>query len=233
MNKLYFLLLLLAFACGEPTKTAVTTTISPPEGVPVIHRFENEIRTFETADSMAKPPADFVLFVGSSSVRKWGTLAEDLAPLAVLNRGFGGSNFQDLLYFADRIVFKYQPSAVVVYEGDNDIVSDTLQPEHVAIRLGVFQELMQAKLPGVPTYFLAVKPSIARRNLLTKAKATNALIQEMAANDEMLTYIDVATPMMTEDGKIRSDIFIKDSLHMNATGYALWTEVVRAVLVDE
>ncbi|MFK7923606.1 MAG: GDSL-type esterase/lipase family protein [Bacteroidia bacterium] len=232
MPRLYFLILLvLAFACGEPTKTAVSTTITPPEGVPVIHRFENEIRVFEKADSTANLPEDFVLFVGSSSVRMWKTMDEDLAPLAVLNRGFGGSNFQDLLYFADRIVFKYQPSAVVVYEGDNDIVSDTLKPEHVAMRMGAFQELMQQKLPGVPTYFLAVKPSIARRNLLAKAQATNVLIQEMAANDEMLNYIDVATPMMTEDGKIRSDIFIEDSLHMNATGYALWTEVVRKILV--
>ncbi|MEL7534722.1 MAG: GDSL-type esterase/lipase family protein [Bacteroidota bacterium] len=232
MNKFYLLCLAaLAFACGEPAKTAVSTTETPAEGIPVIHRFENEIRAFEKADSMASPPEDFVLFVGSSSVRMWKTISEDLAPLPVLNRGFGGSNFEDLLYFSDRIVFKYQPSAVVVYEGDNDIVSDTLQPEHVAMRLGVFQELMQKKLPGVPTYFLAVKPSIARRNLLSKAQAANQLIQEMAAQDEMLTYIDVATPMMAEDGKIRSDIFIDDSLHMNATGYGLWTEVVRSHLL--
>ncbi|MEM6345981.1 MAG: GDSL-type esterase/lipase family protein [Bacteroidota bacterium] len=232
MNKFYLLILAtLAFACGEAAKTAVSTAEAPAEGVPVIHRFENEIRAFEKADSMASPPQDFVLFVGSSSVRMWKTIAKDLAPLPVLNRGFGGSNFEDLLYFSDRIVFKYQPSAVVVYEGDNDIVSDTLKPEHVAMRMGMFQELMQEKLPGVPTYFLSVKPSIARKNLLEKAQATNQLIQKMAAEDEMLTYIDVATPMMTADGKIRADIFIDDSLHMNATGYGLWTEVVRGHLV--
>lgn len=229
----YLLVLLLAFACGEPQKTTEET--EPPSEVEVVegNQFEEEIRAFETADSLDTPSEDFVLFVGSSSVRFWETLSEDMAPLSVLNRGFGGSTFEDLLYFSDRIVFKYQPSAVVVYEGDNDIVSDEMSPEGVVKQLQRFQAEMKAKLPGVPLYFLAVKPSIARKQLLGKAQKTNELVQALAAADDMLTYIDVASPMMTEAGNIRTDIFVEDSLHMNATGYALWTEVVREALLEE
>ncbi|MEL6653717.1 MAG: SGNH/GDSL hydrolase family protein [Bacteroidota bacterium] len=228
---IYLLGLLFAFACGEPQKTTKET--EQPSEVAEVNQFEEEIRAFETADSLDTPSEDFVLFVGSSSVRFWETLSEDMAPLSVLNRGFGGSTFEDLLYFSDRIVFKYQPSAVVVYEGDNDIVSDEMSPEGVVKQLQRFQAEMSAKLPGVPLYFLAVKPSIARKQLLGKAQKTNELVQALAAADDMLTYIDVASPMMTEAGNIRTDIFVEDSLHMNATGYALWTEVVREALLEE
>lgn len=229
----YLLGLLLAFACGEPQKTSAEAEPTTEVAVEEANQFEGEIRAFESADSLGAPPEDFVLFVGSSSIRFWETLSEDMAPLPVLNRGFGGSTFEDLLYFSDRIVFNHQPSAVVVYEGDNDIVSDEMSPEGVLKQLQRFQAEMKAKLPGVPLYFLAVKPSIARKQLLNKAQKTNELVQALAASDDMLTYIDVASPMMTEAGNIRTDIFVEDSLHMNATGYALWTEVVRQALLEE
>ncbi|MEM7656456.1 MAG: GDSL-type esterase/lipase family protein [Bacteroidota bacterium] len=186
---------------------------------------------YEQGDSVDAPPKGGVVFAGSSSVRMWKTLAEDLAPLPVLNRGFGGSTFPELLHYADRIIFAYEPRCVVLYEGDNDIAADSMQPEDVLANLQVYLEQAEKAIPGSQTYFLAVKPSIRRKELLPKAQRTNALIRQFAAQTEGLFFLDVASVMMESETQIRSDIFIQDSLHMNPTGYALWTEVVRPALM--
>ncbi len=220
------LLFLLAIACQTATQTETAT--NPETATP--HRFEAEIQAFETMDQQTPPPKDAILFVGSSSLRMWKSIETDLAPQVVLNRGFGGSTFADLLYFMDRVVLPYEPAAVVVYEGDNDIVADSVGPNQVVTDLQTFQNRLQARFPGTPVYILAIKPSIARRALLNKARLTNQLLQQAANADPLLTYIDVASPMMDEDGQIRSDIFIQDSLHMNAKGYEIWTGVVREAL---
>ena len=56
--------------------------------------FAAEIQAFLAADRVTPPAPCQVLFVGSSSMVKWkATLAADMAPLRVINRGFGGSTF--------------------------------------------------------------------------------------------------------------------------------------------
>jgi hypothetical protein len=74
-----------------------------------------------TAGDGAQPPAGGVVFVGSSSIRLWSTLAEDFPGVPIINRGFGGSELPDSVHFADRIVMPYRPRAVVLYAGQNDL----------------------------------------------------------------------------------------------------------------
>ncbi|MCB0847847.1 MAG: hypothetical protein KDE26_31555, partial [Bacteroidetes bacterium] len=76
-------------------------------------------------------------------------------------------------------------------------------------------------------------PSIRRENLLQKATETNRVVQQWALSQPDVDFVNVATAMMNDDGSIRSDIFIDDNLHMNATGYALWTPIVKAYLQKE
>ena len=131
MKKILFPLLILMTACQATPETSSQEEVETPTE----NRFEDEISAFEAADSLAMPAPGSVLFVGSSSIRFWNTLEEDMAPLPVINRGFGGSTFDDLLFYMDRIVMPYQPSAVVLYEGDNDIASDQTQPQDVVVDL--------------------------------------------------------------------------------------------------
>ena len=92
----------------------MTTRESPGE-------WEEAIAAFETADRRHPPPEGAIVFVDSSSIRLWKTLAEDFADFAVVNRGFGGSRMRDSLRAVGRIVIPYRPRQVVVYAGDNDI----------------------------------------------------------------------------------------------------------------
>ena len=193
--------------------------------------FEKEIQQFEAADKERFPNQNAIVCAGSSSMRFWHkTIKEDLAPLSVIPRGFGGSNMNDLLYYADRIVLCYKPRAVVVYEGDNDAVQG-IAPERVADTFGKFVKKVHKKLPKCRIYFLSIKPSIARWNLWPEMKEANRLIAAECEKDKRLTYVDVSRGMLDDEGNPRKDIFKKDNLHMNRTGYMLWRDTLMEVLL--
>ena len=194
-------------------------------------RFEKDIQAFEAEDAKQPPPAGAIVCVGSSSMRFWrDTIKEDLAPLTVIPRGFGGSMMNDALYYADRIVFAYKPRAIVIYEGDNDIGSG-IAPETVAETFHAFVAKTHEKLPDARIYVICIKPSIKRWSMWSKMKQANDLIAAECTKDKLLTYIDVATPMIGADGKPLPDIFREDKLHMTRKGYEIWRDTVRPVLL--
>ncbi|MCP5516627.1 MAG: hypothetical protein H7A45_05115 [Verrucomicrobiales bacterium] len=192
-------------------------------------RFESEILAFERADLANPPPASSAVFTGSSSIRGWPGLAGAFPPYAVLNRGFGGSEMSDLLYYFDRVVAVYQPAFVIVYEGDNDLAGGK-SVEQVIADYRTFRDRAQAVLPGTGVGFLAVKPSPSREAYLDAQRAVNAALAAMADEDPGVEFIDVFTPMLDADGRPRAGLFQSDMLHMNATGYAIWTALVAPVL---
>ncbi len=214
-----------------PAVAALATEPPAKNRRPDPKRFEQAIVAFERQDRENPPPRGAVVVTGSSSVRMWhDTIRRDLAPLTIIPRGFGGSTMNDLLYYADRVIVRYRPRAVVIYEGDNDTHFGIAPAE---IR-DTFTQLV-AKLhqhdPDMRVYFLAIKPSPRRQAIWPQASHTNRMIKELCRKDSRLFYIDVATPMLDEAGNPKAELFIDDRLHMNRKGYELWTKVVRRVLL--
>lgn len=201
-------------------------------GYPEPERFEKAIQAFEAQDKNAMPKPGGVVCVGSSSMRFWkDRLAEDLMPLSVVPRGFGGSNMHDVLHYADRIVLRYKPRAVLLYEGDNDIAT-RIPPSRVHKTFLRLVKKIHKAAPDCRVYVLAIKPSPKRWHLWDKMAYTNKLLVKACAEDDRLTYIDIATPMLGVDGKPRPELFTKDRLHMNDAGYDAWRDAVRPVLVE-
>ena len=188
-----------------------------------------EIAAFQAGDRAHPPAPGAVLFIGSSSIRLWTSLAADFPGVRTLNRGFGGSEIDDSTYFADRIVAPYRPRAIVIYAGDNDL-QDGDSPAHVRDDFAAFVHKARSLDPGVPIAFIAIKPSVARKALLPKIREANALVRAYAASQRDVSYLDVFTPMLGSDGQPQSRWFIADGLHMNRQGYALWTGVVETWL---
>ena len=185
-----------------------------------------DIAAFEQADRVQPPPAGAVLFIGSSSIRFWKTLASDFPEVHTINRGFGGSEIADSTYFADRIVAPYHPRAIVMYAGDNDIEAGN-SPQQVRDDFAAFVRKARAVDPGVPIAFIAIKPSMARKALLPKIREANDLVRDYAATQKQVAYLDVFTPMLGKDGQPQAQWFIQDGLHMNRMGYELWIGIVR------
>lgn len=196
--------------------------------------WERQIRAYEAEDRRAPVSAGAVLFVGSSSIRYWRSLAEDMAPLRVLNRGFGGAHADHVLHYADRIVFPYQPRAVVFYAGDNDLARGTGKtPASVVADVRRFVDALFARQPATRLYLLSVKPSRLRRERWPVMREANERLEELAAGDERVRFLDVATGMLGPDGVARRELFRWDRLHMSGAGYRIWTDVVRPALVED
>ena len=195
--------------------------------------FESEIRAFEAGDREQPPEPGGIVFVGSSSIRFWSSLADDFAPLPVLNRGFGGAHFEHVIHNVGRIVLPYAPRAVVVYAGDNDLAGGTGKDAARVVRdVRAFTSLVHAELPETAIYFLAIKPSRLRWDRWPEMAEANEGIAAFAAGDPRLHYVDVATPLLDDDGTPRSDLFWIDGLHLSAAGYAAWTRVLRPILME-
>ena len=195
-------------------------------------RFERAIQVFEQADAAEFPSAGAIVCVGSSSIQGWHeTIQDDLAGLTIIARGFAGSNMNDALHYADRIVLPYKPRAVVVYEGDNDIAQG-IAPERIADTFRAFVKKVHGQLPECRIYFLSIKPSISRWSMWPKMQEANSLIASECAKDDRLTYVDVSSAMLGEDGNPRKEIFKRDNLHMKREGYILWRDALRPVLME-
>jgi lysophospholipase L1-like esterase len=159
----------------------------------------------------------------------WPDLQENFPGVNVVQRGFGGSEIADAVYYAPRIVLKYRPRLVVFYSGDNDIANGK-SPETVLRDYTNFVTLVERALPGTRIAFISIKPSPSRWELVDKMRAANAMIRNYIAHDPRQVYLDVFTPMLGPNGLPRDELFIEDKLHMTPAGYALWRSLLTPIV---
>jgi lysophospholipase L1-like esterase len=197
--------------------------VSSPEWATDMARFAAE-------DAATPPPERPIVFTGSSSVRMWETLAADFPDATVLNRGFGGSQVRDAIWYADEVALRYRPRQIVLYAGDNDI-AEGRSAAQVLADTQAFVTRIRTTQPGTPIALLGIKPSPSRANLLGVQRDANNALRDWAATQRNVAYIDVFTPMLDAGGVPREDLFIADRLHMNAAGYAMWKEIIGPYLV--
>lgn len=195
-----------------------------------LDRFEKEILAYEAADRQTPPPADPIVFVGSSSVRLWKSLVKDFAEYNVLNRGFGGSTIRECTYYADRIVTNYKPRQIVLHAGSNDLGAK-LTPEQVFEDLKAFVAKVRAKLPDVPLVFSCINPAPTRLTQMGKQREANRLIREWLRTQPHTDYIDAYDCFLDADGKPREELYLKDRLHNNPLGYAIRVSYTRPHLL--
>ena len=214
---------------ASPSRANVTST-RPPAATVDLDRFAQEIAAFDSADRGNPPTPGGIVFVGSSTIRLWTSLADDFAGLPVINRGFGGSTFPEALHYLQRTVVRYHPRTVVVYEGDNDLASGRT-PQQVADDYRAFVRGVRDSLPEARIVFLAIKPSPSRWKLEAQRQEANRLVRAIVDADPRQTYVDVGTPMLDPaSGHPRPALFRADSLHMTPAGYAIWRAAVAPVL---
>jgi len=192
--------------------------------------WEKDIEAFEKADQKSPPPQGAILFIGSSSTRMWKTLAQDFPNHQVINRGFGGSQIADSVYYADRIVIPYRPKMIILQVGGNDINAGKT-PEQVLADFKAFVRKVRAKLPDTRIAFLSINPSPIRWAQAEREKRANQLIKEYILSGRNLDYIDLWDQFLDSEGKPREDLFLPDRLHNNAKGYKIRAEVVRPHLM--
>jgi lysophospholipase L1-like esterase len=191
--------------------------------------WENEISAFAQADKTNPPKKGSIVFTGSSSIRLWENLGHYFPDKNILNRGFGGSQTEEVAYFADRIITPYKPRQVVIYVGDNDLAAGKTPEKVLNDFKDLFRNIRKGKPRAAVTY-ISIKPSPSRIHLIPQIRQTNDLIRNFLATQKRATYVDVFTPMLKPNGKPKPELFKPDSLHMTAAGYDIWAQVLRPYL---
>lgn len=217
-----------AFSAPATVAPSVGSGASSPKA-DSFAKWEKEIAAFEVSDRKSSPPKNPILFVGSSTFRKWITLSEDFSGLPVLNRGFGGSNFPDLIHFFDRLVLPYAPKTVVVYEGDNDLAQGH-PPAQVLADWQIFANKVRSSFPDTRVIFISIKPSLKREALLPVQNQANAAIRADIGNRENMIFLDIVPAMLDPSGRPAEKLLSSDKLHMSPAGYVLWREKLGPLL---
>ena len=218
------LLVLVSIGCGDGANPVAPSPTDPLPAPTLSGPFAAELLAFHQQDLAGRYPPGGVVFVGSSSIRFWD-LHASFPGRKFLNRGFGGSQISDSIANLDLLILRHAPGTVVFYAGDNDIAFGKT-PERVAADFRTLARGVHARLPNTRILFLAIKPSIARWELVGPMREANRRIQAYCGSDPRLVYVDVHTPMIGPDGLPRPDLLYSDGLHLSAAGYALWTRLV-------
>lgn len=191
-------------------------------------RFEEEIEAFTQWDQKNSTPEDPVLFVGSSSIRMWNT-AEAFPGLPVVNRGFGGSVISDIQHYYEQVIAPYDPRVVVFYAGDNDVAMG-LPNDRVVQNYKDLAGRITQDHPGVKLIYVPIKPSGSRWSDWPAMEQVNRRIEQYNSRHEQLFYVDLATPLLNEEGTPDHSYFLDDQLHLNKKGYAVWNEIMGPML---
>ena len=223
MKRLIPLLVLLGFflgSCNLYKKYADTA-----EG------WEEEITNLEYRDDNEKYPDDAILFIGSSSIRRWDWIDEDMAPYIPIKRGYGGAHFTDMIHFTKRLVWPHKFQALCIFVA-NDITggeNDKSIPEVMRLFKEVVKTVRE-RYPKVPIFQIAITPTNSRWKVWPEVQKLNAAFADYCQKHDNMYYIDPSAKYLNEQGMPRSELFVGDQLHLNEEGYDIWAAAIKEEL---
>lgn len=221
---------IIAFILGLFATASFAQTPQPAAPKPA---FFDDVQAIKRYDGMFAPPEHPIVFTGSSSIRKWDDCQYTFADYKVLNRGIGGAVTNDIVFYLNDVVFKYQPKQIVLYVGENDLVDKRLNStaDSVYNRTMKLYQAIRAKMPEVPILYIGMKPSPSREAIVPMELAFNKMMKDFFAKEKNTKFIDIYPLMLDKDGKMRPELYVGDKLHMTKLGYAIWEKAVKPHLI--
>ena len=199
---------------------------------PGVKKWETEIVKFERSDSAETYPEDAILFVGSSSIKLWKTLAEDMDPFPVIHRGFGGSQLTDVVAYADRIISPHPCQAIVIFVA-NDITGNQTDksPEDVAELFKDLLKIIRKSHSDTPVFWIEVTPTSSRWKAWPQIQESTRLIREICNSRKNTYSIRTDFAFLNEKGMPKDELFVADKLHLNTKGYEVWNGIIKNELI--
>ncbi len=230
-------LLLFAFAIfvQEPSLESVQDkTASLPQS---IAKWEGDISKLETRDQNDPVVEDAILYYGSSSIRRWNSIADDMAPWPAIRRGYGGAKLPDIIHYAPRILGprlgEANPKrckAIVLFVG-NDITKKTdATPQEVAERFAKLHQWIRSEDRTIPLFWIEVTPTNSRWNVWPNVLEATKQIGAIVDSDKNAHLISTAGAYLGLDGKPRRELFVQDQLHLSEAGYQQWALLIKSQL---
>lgn len=196
-------------------------------------KWSKAIAEFDKRNQSEKAPANAIMFIGSSSIRRWTTMATDMAPYATIRRGYGGAKYTDMGVFVERIVSPHRYRALVMFVG-NGVVGK--QEDHTPDQIEALTRHIVATShkhqPDAPVFLIEITPCESRFSAWPKIRSVNARLREVALSTPNTYFIPTASHYLKSDGTPRSELFVSDKLHLSEAGYKLWSSLIRKRLDD-
>ncbi|AWV97810.1 GDSL-type esterase/lipase family protein [Arcticibacterium luteifluviistationis] len=193
--------------------------------------WEEEITKLEYKDDAESYSDDAVLFIGSSSIRIWENIKEDMAPYEPIRRGYGGAHFSDLVHFTKRLVYPHNFQALCIFVA-NDITGGE-NDRSVGEVMTLFKEVVSTvreKYPDTPIFQIAVTPTSSRWKVWPQSNKLNKALKAYCEKHDNLYFIDSVAPYLNEEGTPRDELFLGDKLHQNQAGYDIWAAEIKKEL---
>jgi len=222
------LCLLPATCCGQSTSELLR-----PHVEAATKRWAKDIEAFDEQNRSEADPKNGVLFIGSSSIRRWDSIAADMAPFPTIRRGYGGAKYTDMAVFTERIVQPHRYRALVMFVG-NGVVGEPTDhsPELIERLTRYIVSVSQKHQPEAPVFLIEITPCERRFNAWGKIRKVNARLREVALSTPNTYFIPTASHYLKPDGTPRAELFVDDRLHLNADGYQLWSRLIKRRLDD-
>ncbi len=180
-----------------------------------------------------------IICYGPSNMTFWYSLEKDMLPYHAQNHGMGGCTDIDLIEYAPRVLYPYQPSAVIIQTGSNDIASG-IPLEEILKRKKEMYDLFLSQLPETKLIVCSGLPLPGRMQYWNATEKTNQLLKELCETDERLYFLDATDAMMTDEGEERyrsdsgryfnPDLYRMDKIHLNKKGHDVWTKLMKDAL---
>ena len=215
------------------TNTTKTDDLLDPYREAAKKRWGQAIDQFDAENQSQRDPADAILFIGSSSVRRWDTMATDMTPYRTVRRGYGGAKFTDVAVFADRIVTPHSYRALVMFVG-NGVTGkpEDHTPDQIEALARHIVGVSHKHQAGSPVFLIEITPCEKRFDAWPKIRAVNARLREIALSSPNTYFVATASHFLNADAMPRPELFVSDKLHLNDAGYDLWSTLIRRRLDD-
>ena len=194
--------------------------------------FESEVQELEALTDYKKLD-NYLLFLGSSSIRRWNNITKQMAPYKVVKRGYGGAHFYDLIHFTDRLVSPHQKARALICFVANDISGKDidLSPREVFRLFKYFTRQVHRLHPELPIYFIEITPTPSRWKFWDQISKVNSKVQQYAASHSMINFISTQKKFLGPNGRPLSYLYVSDSLHLSDKAYHLWSEIIKDKLI--
>lgn len=241
MNKKHILILLMIFSFASVNAQSLADSTRIMGYLPIYHadetkwlqRYQKDIDNYTKENSRMTDFSCDALFLGSSSINLWKNIYNDMAPLKIIRRSYGGSTIRDMIYNYNTIARGYNPKKIVLYvENDFGSWKEAISPGECYDLFRLFEQMIHRDYPTTPLYIISFKPSFSKSDQLKDQLVINSLLEDYAKRTKYVEYIDITKDMYDKDGKLREDIFVEDRLHINQKGYDLWTKAIKPLLMQ-
>lgn len=166
-----------------------------------------------------------IWFVGSSSIHRWTSMARDLAPWEVHNRGVNGALIGEVTARFLNEPAQVAPAAIVIYLGENDI-ADGAAPDDVARDVEDLVRHAERRMPHAQIYVIGLKPSPTRWTQYDGQQRVNAALAADSARNQRLHFLDVGHALLVNGAP--GPFYQPDGIHLDVAGYRRWASMVRA-----